>query len=152
LLIVGSGPLKDDLLNQARTLAIDERFELREGVTHARVPDYMKRMSVLVLPSVTTPFWKEQFGHVLVEAMASGLPVIGSDSGAIPEVIGDAGVIVREGDVEQLAAALEKLLSDEPLQNRLSELGYKRIRQNYSDEVIASRLASFFDTVLERDR
>ena len=70
-------------------------------------------MDALVLPSHTTAVWSEQFGRVLIEAMAEHVPVIGSDSGAIPEVIADAGIIFHEGDVGRITQQLQELLSNE---------------------------------------
>ena len=61
------------------------------------VPRHLRALDALVLPSESTPLWKEQFGHVLIEAMACGVPVVGSDSGAIPEVIGEAGLLFPGG-------------------------------------------------------
>ena len=81
---------------------------------------YLARMSVLVLPSLTTARWKEQFGRVLIEAMALGVPVIGSDSGEIPWVIGDAGLVFPEGNSAVLRERLRALFHDERL---LQELG-----------------------------
>src|SRR5207245_3300012 len=104
------------------------RLELQEGVPHHEVPRYLERMTALVLPSLTTPTWKEQFGHVLIEAMACGVPVIGSDSGAIPEVIGDAGLVVPEGDVAGLAEALRRPASTPGLRTHLPSPGRGRRR------------------------
>ena len=93
----------------------------------------MRRFDVLVGPSLTTPRWKEQFGRMLVEAMACGVPVIGSDSGEIPHVIGDAGIVVPEGDRVALCAAIARLrdLRGRPLRSqraarRLSGSGPRR--------------------------
>jgi glycosyltransferase involved in cell wall biosynthesis len=106
-------------------------------------------MSVLVLPSLTTPTWKEQFGHVLVEAMACGVPVIGSDSGAIPEVIGDAGLIVPEGNVDALADAIQSLISAPALRVDLAARGRSRVQAEYTNDSVARRLAAFWEGVIE---
>ncbi len=151
LMIVGRGPIRDELIHQARDLGLNGRFELHEEVGHGDVPAYMARMSILVLPSLTTSIWKEQFGHVLIEAMASGLPVIGSDSGAIPEVIGNAGLVVQEGNVEALAAAIDRLLSDSMLHAQLATLGRDRVALNYTNEVVAQRLGSFLERIASRE-
>ena len=111
--ILGSGPDRDRLTRLAESLGLTGRMTLREAVPSHEVPRLMANLSLLVLPSLTTPVWKEQFGRVLVEAMAAGVPVIGSSSGAIPEVIGNAGVIVHEGDSAALAEAIE-ILHAEP--------------------------------------
>jgi len=77
---------------------------------HDQMPDYMNAADIVVLPSVSTPKWKEQYGRVLPEAMACGRIVVGSDSGAIPEVIGSHGHVFPEGDVGALTAKLRELL------------------------------------------
>jgi glycosyltransferase involved in cell wall biosynthesis len=148
LLVVGNGPAKGALLARARALGLDGRFELRDEVRHDEVPAQLQRMSLLVLPSLTTPAWKEQFGHVLIEAMACGVPVVGSDSGAIPEVIGDAGVVVKEGDPGALAAALDDLLRNATRRADLIARGRSRVLAHYSDDSVARRLAAVWQGVL----
>ena len=148
VMVVGSGPLKVELLKKAQALRLDGRLELHEGVPHPEVRQYLQQMTVLVLPSLTTPRWKEQFGHVLVEAMACGVPVIGSDSGAIPEVIGDAGLVVPEGDVGALADALRRLVSTPGLRTDLASRGRGRVLADYTNGIIARRLAAFWQDLV----
>ncbi len=148
ILLVGTGPFKADLLAQAKRLGLNGRLELREGIGHHEVPEYLIKMSALVLPSLTTPVWKEQFGHALIEGMACGIPVVGSDSGAIPEVIGNAGLVVHEGDAEDLAAALDRLARSPRLRRELAERGRDRVITEYTDSVIALRLAMFWHTCI----
>lgn len=147
VVILGHGPLEAQLISRARVLGLDGRLELCQGVPHAEVPMYMRRMSVLVLPSLTTAEWKEQFGHVLIEAMACGIPVIGTDSGAIPEVIGHAGMVVKEGDVDDLATALRRMKDDPQRRDTLRRLGQEKVKEEYTNEVVASRLAKFLMAV-----
>jgi glycosyltransferase involved in cell wall biosynthesis len=148
LMVVGTGPLKAEVLQRVRALELDGRFELHEGVSHEDVPKYLQQMSVLVLPCLTTEKWREQFGHVLIEAMACGVPVIGSDSGAIPEVIGDAGVVVPEGDVAALAEAIVRLVSDPARRKELASRGQARVDADYTDAAVAGRLAVFLESVI----
>lgn len=148
VLLVGAGPLKPVILSRAASLGLDGRLEICEGVRHHEVARYLRRMSVLILPSLTTPTWKEQFGHVLIEAMASGVPVIGSDSGAIPEVIGDAGLVVKEGDLEVLTSSLHELMAAPRLRQELSARGRIRALTEYSNSLVAQRLATFWQTLL----
>ena len=82
-----------------------------------------QKLDLMIIPTETTKRIREQFGRVIVEAMASGVPVIGSTCGAIPEVIGDAGLVFPEGDADALAGALRQMLSDEACGNGLSRLG-----------------------------
>ena len=148
VLLVGSGPLKPAILSRAASLGLDGRLELREGVRHHEVPRHLRRMSVLVLPSLTTRTWKEQFGHVLIEAMACCVPVIGSDSGAIPEVIGNAGLVVKEGDVEALTSALDKLMSNPVLRQELGARGHSRVLAEYTNSTLAQRVTTFWRTLV----
>ena len=99
LRLVGGGSARDEIRALTHALQVDDRVTFVGQLPSAALPAEYHKIDVLVLPSLTRPNWKEQFGRVLVEAMASGVPVIGSDSGAIPGVIGEAGRIVPEGDV-----------------------------------------------------
>src|SRR5207237_2992491 len=101
-------------------------------VTYARLPGFLKSLDVLVLPSVTIlPMHREQFGRVLAEGMAAGVPVIGSSSGAIPEVVGDAGLIVPERDPVALAGAIESVLTDRELRRSLTDKGCQRATSHF---------------------
>src|SRR5260221_14335510 len=94
----------------------------------ARLAAQFCQIDALVLRSLTTPVWKEQFGRVLTEAMACGVPVVGSSSGAIPEVIGEAGLIFPEGDAAALAGCLAKLQQPPALRLALAQRGLARAR------------------------
>jgi glycosyltransferase involved in cell wall biosynthesis len=120
--------------------------EVVGGVRPEQVKDYLRQMDVLVLPSLTTPKWKEQFGRVLIEAMACGVPVVGSDSGAIPETIGDAGLIVPEGDASALRAAIVRLMGDAVLRAELSQRGLERVKR-WSHETVARELIALWQSV-----
>src|SRR5579885_1088350 len=92
VVLIGHGPMKSELDEQAARLGVTERVTFRGSVPTYEIPDELQKLDVLVLPSLTCPNWKEQFGRVLCEAMACETPVIGSDSGEIPYVIGDGGL------------------------------------------------------------
>ena len=87
------------------------------------MPVWSQRLDALAVPSLTMPNWKEQFGRVIIEAMAAAVPVVGSDSGEIPRVIGDAGLVTPEGDAGALAEALQLLMDDEAERQRLALRG-----------------------------
>ncbi|MEN1679311.1 MAG: glycosyltransferase family 4 protein, partial [Planctomycetota bacterium] len=93
--------------------------------------------------------WKEQFGRMLVEAFACGVPVIGSDSGEIPYVIGDAGIVSPEGKVEPLAAALARLITDAALRQTYREAGLARAASRYSWPQVARNAIDFFDSLVD---
>src|SRR5258705_12711955 len=102
----------------------------------------------MVIPTETTKRIREQFGRVIVEAMASGVPVIGSTCGAIPEVISEAGLIFPEGDAAALAGALGRMLADKDLRKRLVIAGLARVGQ-YSWEQVAERMYELYRQVLK---
>jgi len=119
-------------------------IQMLGNVADRDVPDFLAAIDVLALPSRSTPTWKEQFGRALVEAMAAGVPVVGSDSGAISDVIGDAGLVVPERDPRALGEALARLASDPALRERLARAGRERARREFSWGAFASRTAAFF--------
>ncbi len=106
LRIGGSGPLVDDLRRRASAAGVADRVELVGPVDPDDVVDFYRGLDVLAVPSLPTPSWTEQFGRVAVEAMACGVPVVSSDGGALPDVVGGAGIVVPAGDASALAGAL----------------------------------------------
>ncbi len=113
------------------------------------MPDFYRRLDVLALPSRTTPTWKEQFGRVLIEAMACGVPVVGSDSGEIPHVIGDAGLIFAEDDVAALRTHLQRLADDAVQRLHLGEMGRERVLARYTMARIAQETVAVYEQVAE---
>lgn len=149
LVIVGDGAERERL--QAK--APPSRVHFSGTVDFDDVPGVLKALDALVLPSVTIlPLHREQFGRVLVEAMAAGVPVVGSDSGAIPEVIGDAGLVVPERDPVALAAALDRLLAEPHLRANLVERGRQRAQRHYGWAAIASQTVDLFRSALQHRR
>lgn len=130
LLLVGGGPLESQLKELAERLG-PERMEILAVAPHEEMPDIYGRMDVLALPSRSGRYWKEQFGRVLVEAMASGVALAASDSGAIPEVVGPAGLIFPEGNAKELARCLDKL-RDPELRGSFAKQGMARAGEKFS--------------------
>jgi glycosyltransferase involved in cell wall biosynthesis len=147
LRLVGGGPMRDNLAAQAARIGVQDRVDFREAVPSVAVPDQMRALDVFVLPSLTRPNWKEQFGRVVMEAMACGVPVVGSDSGEIPTVLGDAGLIVPEGDAVALAAALRRLSEDAALRRDLGRRGRERALARYTQAHIARRTVQVYRQV-----
>lgn len=147
ILVVGDGPEREGFEQRLRTAGLRDRAEFTGAINFALVPEYFHRMDLMVIPTETTKRIREQFGRVIVEAMASGVPVIGSTCGAIPEVIGDAGLVFPEGDADALAAAIRQMLSDQGLRERLSIAGQARVEQ-YSWERVAEKTYDLYQQVI----
>jgi glycosyltransferase involved in cell wall biosynthesis len=142
LLLVGRGPLEEAIRGFAAARGWGSRLSLVPDAGHGDVPEYLNCMDVLVLPSLARIY--EQFGHVLVEAMACKVSVVGSTSGEIPNVIGDAGLVVPEGDGPALRSALARLAGDAGLRRRLGEAGRHRVARQFTHAHLATRLLEFF--------
>jgi glycosyltransferase involved in cell wall biosynthesis len=149
LVVVGAGPDEAELRRLGASLRIDSRVLWRPPVPRSRMPELLNEMDVLVLPSRTGQHWKEQFGRVLVEAMACGVPVIGSDSGAIPYVIGDAGQVVPESDVPALRDALLTLRNDPLLRQQYIRRGLSRVSEKHAVPVVAPRYRRLMRSIAE---
>jgi glycosyltransferase involved in cell wall biosynthesis len=148
LLVVGDGAERQEFEQRLTAAGLRDRAVFTGAVNYDLVPEYFQQMDVLVLPTETTKRIREQFGRVLVEAMASGVPVIGSTCGAIPEVIGDAGLVFTEGDADALADALRRMLSDEDLRESLVQAGLEQVKR-YSWERVAEKTYELFRQVLK---
>ncbi|MCL5962573.1 MAG: glycosyltransferase family 4 protein [Chloroflexi bacterium] len=148
LVLMGEGPLKDELRRQSDACGLGSRVSFVPHQKSGDVPAYLRALDVLVLPSRTAPNWKEQFGRVLVEAMACGVPVIGSDSGEIPQVIGDAGLVFPEDNVEDLRRALNRVMDDAGLRSEMAERGRERALGLYSQARIAHQTHEVYRRML----
>jgi glycosyltransferase involved in cell wall biosynthesis len=137
IVMIGNGPIKDELEVLAERLGVSQRLTIKPGVPTYEVPKELQRMDVLVLPSLTRHNWKEQFGRVLAEAMACETPVIGSNSGEIPYVIDDAGLVFPEGNAQELALCVSKLLENPKLYATIAARGRQRVLEHYTQEQIA---------------
>ena len=143
LTIVGDGPERERLENLASELRLAARVRWTGGLPAEQVANLWPDLDVLVQPSLALPDWREANGQVLMEAMANEVVVLGTDSGVIPELIGDAGLVVPSGDADALAAAVEKL-SDQNTRRALAQAGRARALRLYSDDAIAERTLQFW--------
>ncbi len=148
LVIIGEGPERDALRSQTAELGLGARTRFLPLVAHDEIPATLAAVDVLVLPSRTTPRSVEQFGRVLIERMAAGCAVIGSSSGAIPGVLGDAGIVFTEGSPDSLAHAIRRALVDPGLGLDLAARGRRRVREHFTWDSVASQLVDFYDRLL----
>lgn len=148
LRFIGSGPDEPELRRMAVERGVADRVEFRAAVPTMEVPAALAEVDALAVPSLTQPNWMEQFGRVLIEAMACGTPVVGSDSGEIPRVIGDAGLVTHEGDVDALRQALLRLEADPILRARLGQAGRERALSHFTNDVAARNVVGVYQQAL----
>ena len=148
LTIVGDGPERERLEQLATALRLAARVRWTGGLPAEQVANLWPDLDVLVTPSRGSPEWREANGQVLMEAMANEVAVLGTDSGVIPELIGDAGIVVPDGDLQGLGAALERL-SDVPTRRTLAQAARARALRLYSDDAIAERTLEFWKQVVK---
>lgn len=147
-LFTGGGPQEAEL--RAWAARQGDRVRVLTGVSHDGVPRVLNAMDVLCAPSQTTPRWKEQFGRMLSEAFACGVPVLGSDSGEIPHTMGDAGLVLPEADTSAWTRALGELLENPERRRELATRSRERAVTRFAWPVVARAHLDFFDELLAR--
>ena len=144
VLVLGSGPDRDKLRRYATELGIADAVEIRGGVPYDAMPDFYARSSCMVLASLQRPGWEEQFGMVLAEALAAGVTIVASSSGAIPEVLGSPARLFVPGDWLGLARRLAEVRAL-PATHTVAD----RARvETYSAATAAERIASAYERLL----
>jgi glycosyltransferase involved in cell wall biosynthesis len=146
--IVGQGAERANLEQLAQSLGLRDCVAFLGQVPSTHMPRLYADLSALVVPSRTLPNWKEQFGRVIVEAMASGVPVIGARSGAIPDVIGESGLLFPEDDADALAAHMTRLLTDWTLRAALAQKGRARVLAHFTHAQVAAQTIAFYRELL----
>jgi L-malate glycosyltransferase len=144
LVMVGAGSYEAEFNQLAETLDLGDRITHTGFVPGAETPNYLSAFDVLVLPSETRPNWKEQFGRVIIEAMACGTPVVGSDSGEIPHLLRrtGGGLVFPEGQPQALAEQLREIVTKPEVRDRLAAQGRQTVLQNYTNPIIAQEFAA----------
>jgi glycosyltransferase involved in cell wall biosynthesis len=117
-----------------------------------QLPEVMNALDVLALVSRTTATWKEQFGRVIIEAHACATPVIGSDSGAIPEVVSEGGLVIREGNPTDIAVAIRTLMNDPALCRKMGLAGRKQVEDSYTWQRVSEHMRDIYLKVMTQDR
>jgi L-malate glycosyltransferase len=143
LVLVGNGAYENEVNKIARQLDLADRVQCLGYVPHEQAPQYLAAFDILMLPSETRPNWKEQFGRVIIEALACGTPVLGSDSGEIPHLIQatGGGMIFAEGQPEALANQLRPLIMEPAIRDHLSTQGRNAVLKHYTNTTLTRRFA-----------
>lgn len=154
LIFAGKGPAQQLLVQEIKKHGLESRVSIIDSVPHHEVADLIRTFDILVLPSFDTPQWKEQFGHVLIEAMASRVALLGSNAGEIPNVIDNAGLIFEQNNLVDLTNKLTQLMQNSAKRASLALAGYQHVQQHYTHQAIADATynfwKSFFNSNLSR--
>ncbi len=149
-LFVGGGPLEGELRRFGAEYP--GRVHVETSATHDDVPGWLNAMTVLCAPSQTTARWREQFGRMLIEAMACGVPVIASASGEMPSVVGTAGAVLAETDTRAWATEIDRVLTDRDLHHECVAKGLDRARTHFAWPRVARQHLEFFETLMDGRR
>jgi glycosyltransferase involved in cell wall biosynthesis len=147
---VGSGEYRPELERRIAELGKAGQVCFIDARPLEELPQVMNALDALILPSRTVPSWKEQFGRVIIEAHACSTPVIGSDSGAIPEVVGQGGLIFPEGNAEALAGAILRLKENPGLGREWGEHGRQQVEAKYTWAKVAAQMRDIYTTFNRR--
>jgi len=149
VLIIGNG--SEDYINNLNALIdklnLNHIISIHPAIAFDDIPAYFQFLDISILLSHTTPVWKEQFGRVLVESMAAGTPVIGSDSGAIPLVVGETGYIAPEKDILAIRESLNDAYTNKEKYIKLSKLAKARSKKEFSYKSIAKKTYNFIQEI-----
>lgn len=144
LLIAGKGKEKNNIENTIRDLNLTHRIKLIGSYDYNNMPRIHNLADIFVLPSIPTPRWQEQFGYVLIESMACGKPIISTSCGSIPEVIGDAGIIIPPNDFLSLTSAIKELMIDINKSKTLGIIGRKRAESFFNSDNISAQFDNIY--------
>lgn len=147
LRMAGSGPLRGKLVQKAWAWGISDKIIIEEKY-YSEMPKIYHNADIFIMTSKPRKGWEEQFGMVLVEAMGSGLPIIATRTGAIPEVVGEAGILVEPGNISELTEAIKRIIIDRKLKETLSFKAHKRAEVEYNHKKIAVKIEKFYRKVL----
>jgi glycosyltransferase involved in cell wall biosynthesis len=147
-LIAGDGPLENELKGLVEEFSLKGSIEFLGRLPHEKLFNLYTtgKVNAVVLPSIVTEDGEnEGIPVALMEAMSYGIPVISTNTGGIPELIGDGfGIILKEKDPKAIANAIEKLMNDESLYNKLVEKGKHKVRMSFNINAIARELLRLF--------
>lgn len=148
LTVVGTGPSQEELEALAERLGISARITWLGPLPREEVDKIWPRLDCVVFPARTTPRWVATAARGALHAMANGVTVVASDSGALPEIVGDTGRIVPEDDVPALTTALQELYADRAECERLGAAGRRRLMDEFSDAAVAQKTFTFWRSLM----
>jgi len=152
--IIGDGPEAKTLKVRATQMGLDSRLTWTGYVPHEQMPRVYRTMDVLAVPSRSLPRWREQFGRVVVEALACGVPVVTSDSGELPRLVSatGGGWTFPEGDASSLAGLLGQLARHPDMLAGPSREGRRAVVKQFAIKAAAARFADIVETAIASRR
>jgi glycosyltransferase involved in cell wall biosynthesis len=150
LRLIGDGPYRPQLQALSSQLGLGQRVVFLARLPSQDMPRQLNELDVLVLPSLTRRHWKEQFGRVLIEAMACEVPVVGSSCGEIPNLIADAGEVFPEGNAQALRDALVRVMRSAEMREDMGRRGRARVLAHYTQGRIAADTHRVYTLILSR--
>jgi starch synthase len=148
LVLAGTGPESGRIARLIRSLGVEKQVRLAGTFPYGQVPGLYNSADAFILPSIPVPFWQEQFGMVLVEAMASGLPVISTHSGSIPEVVGDTGILVAPNDPVAVVEGIRRLSADGAYRKWLGQKARQRTVETFNVDKVAAGIEAIYDELI----
>lgn len=148
LVVVGTGVQELELRALADECGLTDRIEWVGYVDHTAVPRYLSVLDALVVPSETQPSWKEQFGRVIVEALACETPVVGTNSGEIPHLLRQTGggIVVEERNATALAEGLLSMAECTDRRQTYASQGANYVRSHFAHSTLAASFASSIES------
>ncbi len=150
LTMIGSGPSFGKLKAKIAENQLSGRIKLLPGIPQEELIKLYDELELLLVPSRTTGSWKEQFGRIIVEAFARGIPVIGSDSGSIPELIGSEGLLYKEGQLEDLAQQILELNLQTPEWQLRLQKARARVENYFGWPKVAEQFSAVYKEVAKQ--
>jgi glycosyltransferase involved in cell wall biosynthesis len=148
--VVGTGPAQEELESLAERLGVAARVNWMGALPRGDLANIWPRLDCLVAPSRTAARWVEAYPVPVLEAMGHGLAVVTSNSGALPEVVGAAGLVVPEDNPDALTEALARLGHDEEFRRKLGAEGRRRVIEEYVDDAVARKTLAFWRALAGR--
>lgn len=143
LQIIGEGPLESWLKMKIKQDDLENYIKIKK-ISYDQIHKAYQAADIFVLPSQPTKTIAEQYGMVLIEAMACGLPVVASNIGAIPEVVGEAGIVTDTSNIENLSNKLDQLISDRKMRENLSAKALQRATEMFDCRKTAATIGTIY--------
>ena len=150
LLAIGDRPGRDRVEQLVARVGLQDRVTLAGAIPYEQMPAAYRAANLFVLPSIAMPEWQEQFGMALLEAMACGVPVVSTYSGAIPEIVGEAGVLCQPNDFVALYESMKSLILNAGYARDLGAAGRARVLERYTLDQYAAALSDVYENLLDR--